>query len=140
MCSAIGAAAGKATTFEVTKPIQLMFRYSGVSRETMKRLTGLEARLFMRSDARVFVRFTGLPRALVGSRTIAFFERTGKDLVLGTLAESEPGQGVLHTVAETGLSAKDQLFEWKKQISAWWLLNLVPMESGNVCKSGSTTS
>ena len=123
----IGSTIGKTTTFEVTKPVQLMFRYSGVGRETLKRLAGLEARLFMRSDARVFIRFTNLAGAVVGSRTAAFFERTGKDLVLGALAESEPGQRAIRTAVETGLSAKDQLFQWKKQISAWWLLNLSSM-------------
>ena len=99
---AIGEAAGKATTFEVTKPIQLMFRYSGVSRETMNRLTGLEARLFMRSDAGPSFASRGFPGLWVVAGPLHYSERTGKDLVVGTLAESEPGQGVLHTVAETG--------------------------------------
>ena len=119
----IGSAVIKSTTFEVTKPLQLMFKYSGIGRETLKRITGLEARLFMRGDSRVFIQFTHLAGAVVGSRTAAFFERAGKDLVLGTLAESEPGQRAARIVVEAGISAKEQLFRWKQQISAWYLLN-----------------
>jgi hypothetical protein len=131
MRQTVRSAVGRATTFEVTGPVRFMFGYSGLGRNTWKQITGMEARLFMRSDARVFVRFTHLAGAEVGgraaSRTAAFFERTAKDLVLGALAESEPGQKATRTVVETGLSAKDQLLEWKKQVSAWWFLNLSPM-------------
>ena len=50
----IRTAVARQTTFEITQPLRFMFSYSGVGRESLKRLTGLEAKLFMRSDAGVY--------------------------------------------------------------------------------------
>lgn len=116
-------AAGRVTTFEITKPVQFIFRYSGVGRTTWKRWTKMEPRLFMRGDAKVYIRLSNLAGAVVGSRAAAFIERTGKDLALGAIVESEPGQKVTQTGVEKALSAKEQIDLWHQQISAWWLLN-----------------
>jgi|GEM_PF-806879 len=123
MQSAVGKAVGKATTFEITKPVQFAFRYSGVGRESFKRFTGLEARLFMRGDARVFVRLPNLAGAVVGSRTAVFFERTAGDLALGVVAETEPGQKAVDAGNRAFLSTGEQLAVWRRHVSAWWLLN-----------------
>lgn len=114
---------GRATTFEITRPVQFMFQYSRVGRESWKRFTGMEARLFMRGDAKVYVRITRLAGAVVGSRSAAFFERTAQDLTLGSAVESETGQTVLHGGVKTLVSTKDQLRAWQQNVSAWWLLN-----------------
>lgn len=108
---------------EITRPVQFMFRYSGLNRETVKRLTGLEARLFMRGDAKVYVRLTNAAGAVVGSRCAAFFERTAQDLALGTAFESEPGQELVHQSLSQAISVKEQLRAWQQNVSAWWLLN-----------------
>jgi len=121
--NAIVSTVGKATTFDVTRPVQFMFTYSGIGRNSWKQITGMEARLFMRGDAKVFVRFTKLAGAVVGSRTAAFLERTAKDLTIGAIAESEPGQRTTVGAVGLAISAKDQLLAWRKQVSAWWLLN-----------------
>lgn len=42
---------------DITGAVRLAFTRAGVGRETFKRLSGLEARLFMRADARVVLRF-----------------------------------------------------------------------------------
>jgi hypothetical protein len=123
MQHAVRDAMGRATTFEITKPVQFMFRYSGLGREGWKQFTGMEARLFMRGDARVFVRLSNVAGAVVGSRTAAYFERTAKDLTLGAVAESEPGQRTIEAGTRGVLSAKEQLVQWRRQASAWWLLN-----------------
>jgi hypothetical protein len=123
MQQAMRSAIGKATTFEITRPVQFMFRYGGLDRETIKRLTGLEARLFMRGDAKVYVRLTNVAAAAVGSRSAAFFERTAQDLALGTAFESEPGQEIVHGVIKQALSAREQFRAWQQNVSAWWLLN-----------------
>jgi len=120
---AVRDAMGRATTFEITKPVQFMYRYSGVGREAWRRWAGMEARLFMRGDARVFVRLSNVAGAVVGSRTAAFFDRTAKDLAIGAVAESEPGQNVIEASARGVLSAKEQLGQWRRQVSAWWMLN-----------------
>ena len=114
---------GKATAFEITKPVQFMFQYSGVGRESWKRFTGMEARLFMRGDAKIYVRITNLAGAVVGSRGAAFFERTAQDLALGSAFESQPGQDVLREGVDRVEEAKEQLRAWQQNVSAWWLLN-----------------
>jgi hypothetical protein len=123
MQQAVRSAIGKATTFEITRPVQFMFRYSGLNRETVKRSTGLEARLFMRGDAKVFVRLTNVANAVVGSRSAAFFERTAQDLALGMAFESQPGQEIVHEGINLLASAREQLRAWKQNVSAWWLLH-----------------
>lgn len=123
MQQAVRSAIGKATTFEITRPVQFMFRYSGLDRETVKRFTGLEARLFMRGDAKVYVRLTNVAGAVVGSRSAALFERTAQDLALGTAFESEPGQEIVHEGVKQAISAKEKLKAWQQNVSAWWLLN-----------------
>jgi hypothetical protein len=123
MQQAVKSTVGKATTFEITKPVQFMFGYSGVGRETWKRWTGMEARLFMRGDAKVFVRLENAPVAVIGTRSAAFLNRTAQDLSIGAVAESEPGQKALHSGVKQVLSAKDQLHTWQQHVSAWWLFN-----------------
>jgi len=123
MQRAVRNAFGRATTLEVTKPVQFLFRYSGVGRTSWKRWSGMDARLFMRGDSKVYIRMSNRARAVVGSRTVAFFDRAAKDLTVGVVAESEPGQDLLRAGARRVLSVKEQLEEWRKQVSAWWLLN-----------------
>ncbi|MBI5764291.1 MAG: hypothetical protein HZA51_12285 [Planctomycetes bacterium] len=123
MQQAVRTTIGMATAFEITRPLQFMFQYGRVGRETWKRITGMEARLFMRGDAKVFVRITNLAGAVVGSRTAAFFERTAQDLALGAAFESEPGQDLLHEAVKRVLSSKEQLQAWQQNVSAWWLRN-----------------
>ena len=124
----VSSTAGKATTFEITKPVQFMFSYSGIGRDSWKRRTGLEAKLFMRGDARVFVRLGNLPLAILGSRGAAFLNRTSQDLSIGVIAESEPGQDALNEGVSKIVSAKDQLRPWAQNVSAWWLLNASELE------------
>ncbi len=121
---------GKLTTFEITNAVQFMSRYSGVGRETWKRLTGMEARLFMRGDAKVFVRIGNVPVAFIGTRSAALLNSTAQDLSIGAMAESDPGQDALHGGVKLVLSAKEQLRKWQQNVSAWWLLNASAIDQG----------
>lgn len=123
MQGAVRSAVGKATTFEITRPVQFMFRYSRVGRETFNGLTGLEARLFMRGDAKVYVRLTNVAGAIVGSRGAAFFDRTAQDLAIATAIESEPGHEIIGASVSQARLANEQFRAWQQNVSAWWLLN-----------------
>ena len=123
MQHAVHNAIGKATTFEITKPMQFMFHYSNVGRATWKRLTGMEARLFMRGDAKVYVRLGNLAGAVVGSRTASFLKRATKDMTIGVVVESDPGQTVIRNGIREVSGAAGGLNEWRKHVSAWWLMN-----------------
>ena len=124
MKSSISSAVGKATTFEITKPLKLLFELSGVSRETWKRMTGLEARIFMRGDARVFVRLGNVPKLMLGTKVVAFLNRSTSDVALGTIVESDPAQDAIKNTAKiAGCIQKITKTEWQQHISAWWLVN-----------------
>ena len=118
---------GKVTTFEITKPVKLMFELSGASRESWKRFTNLEARLFMRGDAKVFVQLEKIPANVLGPKGAGFLNMTARELSIGTIVESQPGQDVIKTALDGGTIAAKTLLEqkvvWQKHISAWWLLN-----------------
>ncbi len=123
MQQAVKSTVGKATTFEITKPVQFMFHYSGIGRVSWKRWTGMDARLFMRGDAKVFVRLGNVPVAVIGPRSAEFLNRAAQDLSIGAVAESEPGQEALKSGVKQVLSAKDHLHSWQQHVSAWWLFN-----------------
>jgi hypothetical protein len=122
----IKGAIGRAATIDITNLVQFLHRYGGVSRRTMKDWLGLEARLFMRSDSKVFFAIHNVPRHLLGVQAAEFLVRTSKDLMLGTVVESEPGQDVLRGGVRAALGAKDRaaktLRSWQQHVSAIWLM------------------
>jgi hypothetical protein len=123
--TAVAACIGRATTMEITKPLQFLHRYAGVSGRTIKNLSGLEARVFMRGDARVFVGLSNVPRRLLGANAAEFLASTARDLGIGSAVESEAGHEVIRQVAETALEAKvgaeEQAYRWRQHVSALWL-------------------
>jgi hypothetical protein len=116
----------RSSTIEVTGPVRFLFTYSGVGRRSWKVLTGLEVRLFMRRDARVFIRVANVPKAVLGARMAGYLEDTAKNLLEGSVSESEP---VKHDKEQVGGAVQtlprgaDQLEVWQKNVSAWWLLH-----------------
>lgn len=117
-------AMSKGLTVEITGSLQFMHRMSGLHRPQSRHLKGLQARLYLRGNSKGYVRLVDLTSgAAVGSRTAAFFVRTSQDLALGAVIESEPGQKALEEVTRQVLDVKDQLQQWAKNVSAWWLLH-----------------
>ena len=108
--------AAKAMTVDATKAVQLAFKGSGVGRDTFKKLTDLDARIFMRTDRRLFIDF---------SSTLA------KDHVLGRYLRMTAVNGgviegagvVLPAGAKALKPAAAQLDAWRKHVGAWWLAN-----------------
>jgi hypothetical protein len=95
---------------DITSPIKAGFDLSrrfGLGLEPFKKLSGLDARVFMRRDGRVFINFAGAltqpsPAANFLTRTI---ENVGLDSEPAKSAAGEGGRALL---------------EWKENISAWW--------------------
>jgi hypothetical protein len=94
-----------ATTFEATASVRFLFTHSGLSRQTFKRMTGLEARLFMRKDARVYIQLGSTAAGALASRFVnqAYDQFADK------------------AVEDSG--AAEQLRAWRRNIGAWWLMN-----------------
>jgi hypothetical protein len=94
--SKVNKSADKLTQVDVTQALQWIFQKTGVGRDSMKRLTGLEARVFMRNDARVVIQ--------------------PSNSKVGTFL-SETAQNALSS------SAADMSSAWQQHASAWWLAN-----------------
>jgi hypothetical protein len=112
----------KATTVEITQSVQAAFRLCGIGRESFKRLTGLEARLFMRADGKVFVNVGEFAAKSASGR---FLNNTTEALGLGAAQQTNAGQQATRTVVEKGrmlkADAADALNEWSQNAGAWWL-------------------
>ncbi|HQX51289.1 MAG TPA: hypothetical protein PLR25_15340 [Planctomycetaceae bacterium] len=109
---------------DITGPVRVMFKVSGVGRESFKRLTRLEARLFMRRDARVLVRLDAIPGThFVGK----FFQETVESAGIGAAVESTPGQtaveGAIKATAPVIQSADTEFRAWQENVSAWFLIH-----------------
>lgn len=117
---------GKAATIDITNVVQFLHRYGEIDRRTMKEWLGVEARLCIRGDAKVFFAMHNVPRKLLGSKAAEFLARTSQDLMLGGVVESEQGQDVLRRATTTALGAKERaaqtLHSWQQHVSAIWLL------------------
>jgi hypothetical protein len=95
---------------EITAPVKTGFQLSrnlGLGRNPFKKLTGLEPRVFMRQDGRVFINFTNV--ITKPSPAASFLTRTLEN-------------GVLHTppVEEGAGKAAAFFHQWKEDVSAWW--------------------
>jgi hypothetical protein len=117
-------AARRLTTIEITRPLQFVFRYSGTNRETFRRLTGLEARLFMRKDARVYLRLHNTALGKLAHRYLNDFADAVADDVLERVDE-QVAQAVRDgkPVAKAVLTGAQLLERWRRHAAAWWLLN-----------------
>ncbi|MEI7776307.1 MAG: hypothetical protein WCK17_16205, partial [Verrucomicrobiota bacterium] len=95
---------------DVTDSVKAGFKISqqlGLGREPFKKLTGMEARVFMRQDGRVFITFTHL---LAKSTPAAYFlTRTFENGIIQT----PPVKGV-------AVGAALALQQWKEDVAAWW--------------------
>ena len=87
----------------------------GFGRESFRRITGLDARICMRKDAKVLI---SLPAAVAGRcPSAAFLNATALNGGADAVLAAEP----VRTVVRTGLTcAKDNLTAWKQNLSCWW--------------------
>lgn len=112
----------KATTVEITQSVQAAFKLCGIGRESFKRLTGLEARLFMRADGKVFVNVGEFAAKSASGRLL---NNTTEALGLGVAQQTNAGQQATRTVVQTGRKLKEDaagaLNEWSQNAGAWWL-------------------
>jgi len=95
---------------EITAPVKTGFQLSrnlGLGRNPFKKPKGLEPRVFMRQDGRVFINFTNV--ITKPSPAASFLTRTLEN-------------GVLHTspVKEGAGKAAALFHQWKEDVSAWW--------------------
>lgn len=124
-----------ATTIDITHATQLVFQKSGLGRETFKKLTGLEARVFMRQDRRVAFSISNELSENAALRVA--LRETAENAGFDLAASSEPGKAVIKEGVKVGTEAfkagsealevaKRQRDSWREHISIWWLATSHP--------------
>lgn len=101
----------KAGCVEITTPVKTSFQLSrnlGLGRSPFNKLTGLEPRVFMRQDGRVFINFTNV--ITNPSPAASFLTRTLENGML----RSPP-------VEEGAGKAAAMFQQWQEDVSAWWI-------------------
>lgn len=124
----------RAACVDITGVIRHSFRYSGVGHHTFQRLTGLEARVFMRSDRRVLWNLGDLAgkHHIVGRVARHVMEEAAKDLVEPVIDHILPAGTDDRAAAEVTIDAAAELeFDgqplpgldrtWKRHMATWWL-------------------
>jgi len=79
---------GRLSSVDVTSAVRVAYRRSGVGRDGFRRLTGLEARVFMRRDGRVVVHLD----RLAWERTRAYLTDRVKESVEEAVADTPAGR------------------------------------------------
>lgn len=104
---------GKSLDIDVTPVARWAFQKTGIGRETMKKLTRLEARIFMRQNGRVVINPTN-------SRILG---EIAENALGETVSETEAAQQVVKQAYLKWLAAKGSLEAWRQHASSWWLAN-----------------
>ena len=115
----------KLAPIDITQLVRNSFRQSGLNNNTFKRLTRLDARVFMRNDRKVVFDFPKLV-----SNKHAFGLALRETAINGGFEEaikSEPGKVALEktvqTVPQVAALSQKQLESWRQHLSIWWLAN-----------------
>jgi hypothetical protein len=103
----------KSFEVNVTPIAQWVFEKTGIGRETMKKLTGLEARVFMRQNG----------RAVVNPKNNKILREIAENALGETVSETDVTKEVIKTATTKGLETKASLDAWRQHASSWWLAN-----------------
>lgn len=110
---------------DITEMVKFAYRKSGAGRETFKRISRLEARVFMRGDRRIIF---DLPTLASRGHPVGRYLRetalaAGVDTTLKTSAGKTGLETGLRAGSEIAKYSRESLEAWRKHISAWWLAN-----------------
>ncbi len=122
---AILAALSSKVAVDVTVPTRWLFgRFQslGLGRRVFRALTGLEARVFMRSDRRVVFDVAKLFPENSPFRTVLqeTAVNTGFDAVANTASFEAVARGLSQAGADSAATSAKQLKAWREHLSAWW--------------------
>ena len=124
---------------EITDQLKRLFTNSSMKCSAFKKWSGLDARIFMRSDRRVFFDFE------------PFLQKSGmviaEDVAIGAAAyfalTSKPGQDAINAVTSKIRSISSSVSEsalWKSDMSAWWMANQYGESLTNTSSEESSTT
>jgi len=120
----------KKLAFEITGPVQTSFKMSGVGRESFKKLTKLEARIFMRSDRKVVFHFDELLMKIAKSKRVRSYGESKIEASLKSTLERICEQTETDVLLEgDGVGLGTPLESWRKNAATWWSTNSLDLDT-----------
>lgn len=111
----------------ITDLVRFSFSRSHLGRATYKKIIGLDARTFMRSDRRIFIDLKKIPKTTSGKIVKNLMNETAMACALGVALQTEPGQEIISGTVEKSRDAAKKSLEinqkWQKNLSLWWIVN-----------------
>ena len=116
---------GRITAIEITPLMRSFFKQArpALNRDTLKRIKGLKALLFMRPDSKVVVK---LESENLNPKLRSFFSNTAEKAVIDTLFNliATDDANNIESFEQMRQDAKQHAqLSWQQNISAWWLMN-----------------
>ena len=116
---------------DITKFVQYAFSQSKVGQKTFKKMSGLDARCFMRSDRRVLLDVSKIPQTQSGTLVKRLLGDTAAACGMTAALSTETGQAMASQAVETtqktahAASRKAEEIDkaWKRNLSLWWFAN-----------------
>lgn len=109
---------------DITASVQVMFRITGIGRASYRILTGLEARLFMRKDARVFL---NIRRAV--NKVFRMYLRRTLRKALGAKVDDQGQEDdsneqiIIEAQKNENMKLPEVSRAWQQHVAVWWLVN-----------------
>ncbi len=113
---------------DVTRLVRFTFQKSGFGRTTFKRLSSLEARVFMRSDRRVVIlidpnRIASRVGKVVVEHLASTATEAGVSIAIDTISPANNQGNEVRPIGKTW--NREQTRAWNRHISTWWLANAI---------------
>lgn len=117
----------KMTKYDITSKIQTIFEKSLMKNSTFKKISGLDARIFMRSDRRIYFNLGTAVKKIAGANVTKVIT---DDVLIGSagymiLSQPEVQDAFINVKnsIEKSISQKSEDENWKADLSAWWMIN-----------------
>ena len=108
---------------DITKYVRYAFEKTNIGRETFKKWTGLEPRIFMRKDRKVLLHLKDIPQTKAGKIAGNIMCDMAAESSFENAAQTDTGQQILQEGFEFIENPKEVTLKWKKNLSMWWRLN-----------------
>ena len=115
----------KHARIDITDLVRKAFQKSNLGRKSFKRLTDLEARIFMRNDRRVIIDLAKVVGSdhVVGRALRVAAVNAGLDLPLSTETAPEIARPLVQTTTDRVQAADKEWQSWKEHLAIWWTMS-----------------
>ncbi len=114
--------ASSTAVFDLTKLITSTYKFTGLGRNTFNNITGLDARLFMRKDAKVVFTFESLSKSSLGLKARLFLNETAINATSEKILTNPEVQYATKELFKTLKKIPNEVEAWRMHSSAWFLI------------------